>query len=59
MIERKVDKPESCDRCPHSTVTNKGWLLCTITGELLDYYLDYQGKLSPNCPYLKDEPDER
>lgn len=53
-MSRIVIKFDNCDKCPYSIVTDNDWLMCTLTGELLDYYLDYQGKLSPNCPLKKD-----
>ena len=49
--DKEYFKPKNCDECPYCIITDNDWLLCTRTGELLDYYLDYQGKLSPNCPF--------
>ena len=50
----------SCDTCSHSFYNDKEWICCGILGEAIDYYLDYQGKLYPNCPLVKgtDEDSE-
>jgi len=53
-----VIKIESCDKCPYCTLTNDDYLLCTLTGRKLDYFLDYQGKLASDCPLEEDDEND-